>query len=127
MNKAVEHLTALRDKLAAVDDSYLDTQQDILETFVDRGHLQRSRRYRLPAQEYSVCLVFLKLFDRVYAPSTAGLLEPIPGDTALPNPSGPASIASTSASATALTACSALLALLPPHPSTRTKFPLMPP
>jgi hypothetical protein len=31
VNKAVEHLTALRDKLAAVDDSYLDTQQDILE------------------------------------------------------------------------------------------------
>jgi hypothetical protein len=171
VNKAVEHLPALRDKLAAVDDSYLDIQQDILETFIDRGHLQRlakptltpsgkrvpglkldnprqlalmhalvrfaqipaantfstaeihpyviaalgergaqytlaalrydlsklrakglveklprSRRYRLPAQGYSVCLVFLKLFDRVYAPLTAGLLDPIPGDTALPRP-----------------------------------------
>jgi hypothetical protein len=41
VNKAVEHLSALRDKLAAIDDSYLDIQQDILETFVDRGHLQR--------------------------------------------------------------------------------------
>ena len=41
VNKAVEHLPALRDKLAAIDDSYLDIQQDILETFVHRGHLQR--------------------------------------------------------------------------------------
>jgi|GraSoiStandDraft_4_1057263.scaffolds.fasta_scaffold136271_1 hypothetical protein len=171
VNKAVEHLPALRDKLSAIDDSYLDIQQDILETFVDRGHLQRlarptvtpsgkripglklenprqlalmhalvrfaqipaantfstgeihpyvvaalgdrgeqytlaalrydlsklrakglveklprSRRYRLPAQGYSVCLIFLKLFDRVYAPLTAALLHPVPGDTALPQP-----------------------------------------
>jgi hypothetical protein len=27
------------DKLSAIDDSYLDIQQDILETFVDRGQL----------------------------------------------------------------------------------------
>jgi hypothetical protein len=171
VNKAVEHLPLLRDKLAAIDDSYLDIQQDILETFVDRGHLQRlaqptltpsgkripglkldnprqlalmhalvrfaqipaantfstreihpyvaaalgargeqyglaalrydlsklrakglveklprSRRYRLPAPGYSVCLIFLKLFDRVYAPLTAGLLHPVPGDSALPKP-----------------------------------------
>jgi len=171
VNKAVEHLPALRDKLAAIDDSYLDIQQDILETFVHRGHLQRlakptltpsgkrvpglkldnprqlammhalvrfaqipaantfstgeihpyvaaalsdrarqyglaalrydlsklrakglveklpcSRRYRLPAQGYSVCLIFLKLFDRVYAPLTAGLLAPVPGDIGLPKP-----------------------------------------
>lgn len=169
VNKAVEHLPALRDKLSAIDDNYLDIQQDILETFVDRGHLQRlakptltpsgkripglkldnprqlalmhalvrfaqipaantfstgelhphvaaaprctieqyslaslrydlsklrakglveklprSRRYRLPAQGYSLCLIFLKLFDRVYAPLTAGLLNPIPADVALP-------------------------------------------
>ena len=44
MNKAVEHLPALRDKLSAIDDSYLDIQQDILETFIDRGHLQRLAR-----------------------------------------------------------------------------------
>src|SRR5271155_2386060 len=162
VNKAVEHLPALRDKLSAIDDSYLDIQQDILETFVDRGHLQRlatppltpsgkripglklenprqlalmhalvrfaqipaantfstseihpyvvaalggrgeqysltalrydlpnlrakglvenlppPRRYRLPAPGYSVCLIFLKLFDRVYAPLTAGLLQTV--------------------------------------------------
>ena len=165
VNKAVEHLPALRDKLAAIDDSYLDIQQDILETFVDRGHLQRlakptltpsgkrvpglkldnprqlammhalvrfaqipaantfstgeihpyvaaalsdrarqyglaalrydlsklrakglvarlpsSRRYQLLPQGYSICLVFLKLFERVYAPLTAGLLNPVSAD-----------------------------------------------
>src|SRR5438477_10306729 len=30
VNKAVEHLPALRDKLSAIDDSYLNIQQDIL-------------------------------------------------------------------------------------------------
>ena len=29
-------------------------------------------------QGYSLCLVFLKLFERVYAPLTAGLLRPVP-------------------------------------------------
>ena len=168
LNKAVEHLPALRDKLAAINDRYLDVQQDILETFVDRGQLQRlatptitptgkripglkldhprqialmhalvrfahipaantfstaeiyphavaalgstteqyslaslrydlsklrvkglveklprSRRYHLLAEGYSVCLIFLKLFERVYAPLAAGLLLPVPGDTTL--------------------------------------------
>src|SRR6476661_5529469 len=41
VNKAVEHLPALRDKMAAVIDNYLDVQQDILETFVDRGQLRK--------------------------------------------------------------------------------------
>ena len=174
VNKAVENLPALRDKLAAINDNYLDIQHDILETFVDRGQLQRlstptltpsgkripglkldnprqlalmhalvrfaqiaaagtfstreihrhvtaalgpaveryslaslrydlsklrakglvakglvdrlprSRRYRLPAKGYSVCLIFLKLFDRLCAPLTAALLNPVPGDAALP-------------------------------------------
>src|SRR3984893_1508037 len=169
VNKAIEHLPALRDKMAAVIDNYLDVQQDILETFVDRGQLRkltkptltptgkrvpglkldnprqlalmhalvrfaqipaantfstgelhphvaaalgctieqyslaslrydlsklrakglveklpRSRRYRLPAEGYSLCLIFLTLVDRIYAPLTAGLLNPIPADAALP-------------------------------------------
>jgi len=169
VNKAVENLPALRDKLAAINDNYLDIQQDILETFIDRGQLQhlaqptcapsgkripglkldnprqlalmhalvrfaqiaaagtfstgeihphvtaalggtveryslsslrydlsklranglvekppRSRRYRLPAKGYSVCLIFLKLVDRLRAPLTAGLLSAVPGDAALP-------------------------------------------
>src|SRR5271166_1025628 len=171
VGKAVDNLPALRTTLSAIDDSYLDIQQDILETFVDRGQLQRltkptitatgkripglkldnprqlalmhalvrfaqippantfstgeiyphvitalsctaeqyslaslrydlsklrakglveklprSRRYRLPVEGYSVCLIFLKLFDRIYAPLTAALLHPVPADQALPNP-----------------------------------------
>ena len=34
-------------------------------------------------QGYSICLVFLKLFERVYAPLTAGLLSPIKADARL--------------------------------------------
>jgi hypothetical protein len=48
--------------------------------------LPRSRRYRLPAGGYSVCLIFLKLFDRVYAPLAAGLLLPVPGDATVAHP-----------------------------------------
>jgi hypothetical protein len=32
---------------------------------------------------YSICLVFLKLFEKIYAPLTAGLLQPFPADTKL--------------------------------------------
>ena len=42
-----------------------------------------SRRYRLLPHGYSICLVFLKLFERVYAPLTAGLLSPIKADARL--------------------------------------------
>ena len=170
VNKAVEPLPALRDKLSAINNNYLDIQQDILETFVDRGQLQRltkptitatgkripglkldnprqlalmhalvrfaqippantfstgeiyphviaalgcpaeqyslaslrydlsklrakglvaklpnSRRYQILPQGYSVCLVFLKLFERVYAPLTAGLLSPASADARTPD------------------------------------------
>jgi hypothetical protein len=40
----------------------------------------------LPAEGYSVCLIFLKLFERVYAPLAAGILLPIPGDATLAHP-----------------------------------------
>ena len=153
MNKAIEHLPVLREKLSAIDDNYLDIQQDILEssstaasfngspsppspplanasglkldnprqlalmhalvrfaqiaaasTFstneiyphvvaalgdgveiyslaslrydlsklaskASSRNLPRSRRYQLPPEGYSVCLIFLKLFDRLCAPS----------------------------------------------------------
>ena len=39
-----------------------------------------SRRYRLLPQGYSICLIFLKLFERVYAPLTAGVLSPFTAD-----------------------------------------------
>jgi hypothetical protein len=168
--KAIDHLSQLRPKLSSIVDTYLDVQQDILETFVDRGQLRtlsratvlptgkripglnidhprqlalmhalvrfshvaaggtfttaelhahaaaaqggspdeyrlsslryelsklrakglveklpRSRRYRLLPQGYRICLVFLKLFDRIYAPLTAGLVRPFSPDTQLPD------------------------------------------
>jgi hypothetical protein len=42
--------------------------------------LPNSRRYRLLPQAYSICLIFLKLLERVHAPLTAGLLSPISAD-----------------------------------------------
>ena len=170
VRKAVDNLPALRDTLSAINDNYLNVQQDIIETFIDRGQLGKlaqptitatgkripglkldnprqlalmhalvrfshiaaansfttaelyprvlaalgsgadrytlaslrydlsklrakglveklphSRRYRLLPNGYSICLVFLKLFERVYAPLTAGLLSPVRADAKLPN------------------------------------------
>src|SRR5579864_6472184 len=161
VKKAVENLPQLRQKMASITDNYLDVQQDILETFVDRAQLRKlaepsvlpngkripglkvdhprqlalmhalvrfahiaagstfttaelypyvlaalqmstdqyrlaslrydlcklrakalveklpkTRRYRLCPQGYSICLVFLKLFERIYSPLAAGLLQP---------------------------------------------------
>ena len=45
--------------------------------------LPKSRRYRLRPQGYSICLVFLKLFERVYSPLAAGLLQPYRADSKL--------------------------------------------
>jgi len=166
--KAIDHLPQLRDAMAAVTDRDLTVQQDILETFVDRGQLRQlatpthlptgkripglkldhprqlalmhalvrfahiaggdtfttrdlhpaaaaaldattdqyrlaslrydlsklrakslvekvphSRRYRLCPKGYTICVVFLKLFERVYAPLTAGLLAPIAAEARL--------------------------------------------
>lgn len=166
--KSIDHLSELRDAMAAVTDRYLTVQQDILETFVDRGQLRQlaeptrlpngkripglkldhprqlavmhalvrfahiaggdtfttkdlhpaaaaaldstteqyrlsslrydlsklrakrlvervehSRRYRLLPNGYRVCVLFLKLFERVYAPLTAGLLAPVAADAQL--------------------------------------------
>jgi hypothetical protein len=168
VKKAVENLPQLREKMASITDNYMDVQQDILETFLDRGQLRKlaepsvlpngkripglkldhprqlalmhalvrfahiasggefktqevyphtlealntsaddyslaslrydlsklrakglvekvphSRRYRLTREGYSICVVFFKLFDRVYAPLTAGLLQPVAGDSRL--------------------------------------------
>ena len=165
VKKNVENLPQLRQRMSDIIDHYHDAQQDLLETFVDRGQLRKlaeptrlangkripglkldhprqlavmhalvrfaniaggsvfttaevyrpaldalgsnasqyslasfrydlwklrakglvekiphSRRYRLAGKGYSVCLIFLKLFERIYAPLTAGLLKPFPGD-----------------------------------------------
>ena len=45
--------------------------------------IPHSHRYRLIGKGYAVCLLFLKLFERIYAPLTAGLLKPFPGDRKL--------------------------------------------
>ena len=168
VNKAVENLSTLRNNLSTINDNYLNVQQDILETFVDRGDLRKlaeptitstgkripglkldnprqlavmhalvhfahiaaantfttadiyphvvealgcpphdytlaslrydlsklrakaliaklpeSRRYQLSARGYSISLVFLKLFERIYAPLTSGPLNPIRTDARL--------------------------------------------
>jgi len=165
VKKSIDHLPQLQQKLSSIADNYLSVQQDILETFVDRGQLRQlsqptflpngrripalkldhprqlalmhallrfshiaagntfttaelhpqtaealacsiddyrlsslrydlsklrakglvdkiphSRRYRLLPDGYRICLVFLKLFERIYAPLTAGLLRPFPAD-----------------------------------------------
>lgn len=41
VNKSVQNLPALRNALAAINDNYLNVQQDILETFIDRGQLRK--------------------------------------------------------------------------------------
>jgi hypothetical protein len=159
VKKSVENLPELRTILQGIVDRHLDVQQDILETFVDRGLLRQlsqptllpngkripglkidhprqlalmqalvrfshiaagdtftsaeihpqvaralglpvavyrlnslrydlsklrakglvekvphSRRYRLMAHGYQVCLIYLKLFERIYAPLIAGIL-----------------------------------------------------
>ena len=168
INKSVENLAPLREKLQGITERYQDVQQDILETFLDRGELRKlgeptvlangkrmpglkldhprqlalmhslvrfshiaagdtfttkeihsqaaaalgvapekfslasvryelsklrakalveklphSRRYRLVPNGYRICLVFLKLFEKVYAPLAAGLFHPYPGDRRL--------------------------------------------
>jgi hypothetical protein len=41
VRKAVEHLPQLRQRLGAIIDNYLNVQQDLLETFIDRGQLRQ--------------------------------------------------------------------------------------
>jgi hypothetical protein len=168
VKKDVENLPHLRDRMSQIIDNYHNVQQDVMETFIDRGQLRKlaeptilsngrripglkldhprqlavmhslvrfsntaaggrfttadlympaldalgvpesqyslasfrydlsklraknlvekiphSRRYRLVGKGYSICVAFLKLFEKVYAPLTAGLLAPFRGDRAL--------------------------------------------
>jgi hypothetical protein len=169
IGKAVENLPPLRQRLGGIIDRYLEVQQDILETFVDREQLHQltqptilpngrripglkldqprqlalmhslvrfcylaaegtfttrdlypqtlqalqmtpeqyklaalrydlwklrakglvekiahSRRYRLLAPGYQICLVFLKLYEKIYGPLTAGILQPFAADQSIP-------------------------------------------
>src|SRR6266540_7327566 len=40
VNKSVQNLPALGNALSAINDNYLNVQQDILESFIDRGQLR---------------------------------------------------------------------------------------
>jgi hypothetical protein len=199
LKKAVENPSAWRDRLHSINDRYLDVQQDILETFVDRGQLRklaeptllpngkpipglkrdhprqlalmhalvrfcahrcrkplhhrrlyplvveildvspadyklgslrydlaklrvkalvekvsRARRYRLTPQGCALCLVFLTLFERIYAPSPPACANPshaTPGSRSRNAPGGTASI---SASPTISISCSKPLDLESP-------------
>jgi hypothetical protein len=42
--------------------------------------LPHSRRYRLLSDGYRICIDYLKLFEKLYAPLTAGILQPCPAD-----------------------------------------------
>jgi len=53
-----------------------------------RGLAERiphSRRYPLVGKGYSICVAFLKVFEKIYAPLTAGLRAPFRGDRDLPD------------------------------------------
>ncbi len=45
--------------------------------------IPHSRRYRLVGKGYSICVAFFKLFEKIYAPLTAGLLAPFRADRTL--------------------------------------------
>ena len=46
--------------------------------------ISHSRRYRLLPHGYQICLVFLKLFEKIYAPLAAGILRPFAADQDIP-------------------------------------------
>ncbi len=46
--------------------------------------IPHSRRYRLLPHGYQICLLFLKLYEKIYAPLTAGILQPFAGDQCIP-------------------------------------------
>ena len=48
VEKAVDNLPALRSKLAAINDNHLDVQQDIVETFIDRGRPRKLAQPTIP-------------------------------------------------------------------------------
>ena len=42
--------------------------------------IAHSHRYRLLPKGYRLCVVYLKLFEKIYAPLTAGLQKPLPAE-----------------------------------------------
>ena len=65
---------------------YRPVQCHDLSKLLAKGLVERipqSRRYRMVGRGYSICVAFRKLFEKIYAPLTAGLLKPFRGDCAL--------------------------------------------
>ena len=85
MTKAIHPYAA--DALGSTVDEYtLASVRYDLSKLRAKGLVEKvpkTRKYRLTGQGYSICLVFLKLFERIYAPLTAGLLQPVRGDAQL--------------------------------------------
>ena len=46
--------------------------------------VEGTHRYRLTAEGFRLCVLFIKIGDRVYKPLTAAALSPIPEDESLP-------------------------------------------
>ena len=49
-----------------------------------RHKIPRSRRYQFTGQGYRLSIVYLKLFEKLYAPLTAGTIHPCPNGNLLP-------------------------------------------
>ena len=47
--------------------------------------LRRCRRYRLTSAGYRICVVYLKVFEKLYAPLLNGILKPFKDDAQLHN------------------------------------------
>jgi hypothetical protein len=45
--------------------------------------IPHSRRYRFLPDGYRLCVMYLKIFEKIYAPLTAGFLKPFTGDNEL--------------------------------------------
>jgi hypothetical protein len=73
--------------LGVAPDTYtLASLRDDLSKLRAKGLVEkvsRARRSRLLPDGYRLCVVFLKLFERIYAPLTAGLLQPVRCDARL--------------------------------------------
>ena len=46
--------------------------------------IPHSHRYRLLPRGYQICVVFLKLYEKIYAPLTSAILQPFPADQCIP-------------------------------------------
>ena len=47
--------------------------------------MNKSRRYRLTSEGYRICVVYLKLFEKIYAPLASAILKPFKPDSQLPS------------------------------------------